>query len=252
MNELILILILIGLMAFVCEYIDCSFGMGYGTILSPILLIMGYETYAVVPAILFSQAIGGFSASMFHHKNGNVKFGLKTRDSLIVYIIAISGVAATVFAVFVAVTVSQTIVKTYIGTLILIIGLIMLSGYSFAFRFRKMIYVGLISAFNKGISGGGFGPLVTGGQIVSGQGHKSAIGITTMAEAPICIAGFIAYYFMKGIPDWKLLAVLSIGAILSTPFGAITTKKLDDRYLKKILGIFVTVLGAWALLKALT
>lgn len=251
MDNVLLILAVLTLMAFACEYIDCSIGMGYGTILSPALLIAGYSAGAVVPAILFSQALGGFSASMFHHRHGNVNFGVATRDSRIAYVITISGVAATVGAVFLAINISPLAVKIYIGALVTVLGLILLSGYSFSFRFRKMVFLGLLSAFNKGISGGGFGPLVTGGQVLSGQDRKNAIGVTTMAEAPICIAGFMTYFFTKGISDWQIIAALSIGAILATPLGAITTKKLDDKHLKIILGVCITLLGLWSLYKAL-
>ncbi len=223
--------------------------MGYGTILSPLLLIAGFSPLEVVPAILLSQAMGGFSASLFHHKQGNVNFGAKTHDSKVVYVITSFGVVATIAAVFIAVNISRVAVKTYIGALVLLMGLIMLSGYSFRFSFKKMVFVGLISAFNKGMSGGGFGPVVTGGQIISGQHHKSAIGVTTMAEAPICIVGFLTYMLTKGITDWSIVAVLSVGAILATPLGAITTKRIGDRYLKLILGLLVAVLGAWTLLK---
>ena len=48
--------------AFVCEYIDSAIGMGYGTILSPLLIIMGFDPLVAVPAILLSQAFGGLSA----------------------------------------------------------------------------------------------------------------------------------------------------------------------------------------------
>lgn len=250
MENFLLILFVLGIMAFVCEYIDCSIGMGYGTILSPVLLIAGYNASSVVPAILLSQAMGGFAAALFHHKRGNVNFGVATRDSMIVYVITICGVAATVAAVFLAINISQTAVKTYIGALVTILGVVLLSGVTFTFRFRKMIVLGLISAFNKGISGGGFGPLVTGGQVLSGQAHRNAIGVTTMAEAPICIAGFMTYFFAKGIADWNMVAALSIGAALATPFGAITTKKLNDKALKKTLGVSITLLGLWALYKS--
>jgi len=36
-------------------------------------------------------------------------------------------------------------------------------GHSPSFSWKRLIAIGLISSFNKGISGGGYGPLVTGG-----------------------------------------------------------------------------------------
>ena len=62
------------ILAFLCEYIDSSLGMGYGTTLAPLLLILGYNPLQVVPAILFSELISGLSAAFFHHrfKNSNL------------------------------------------------------------------------------------------------------------------------------------------------------------------------------------
>ena len=41
-------------LAFVCEFVDSTLGMGYGTSLTPILLLMGFEPLQVVPAVPFS------------------------------------------------------------------------------------------------------------------------------------------------------------------------------------------------------
>ena len=62
-----LFLLLFG-MAFICEFIDSSLGMGYGTILSPVLIIMGFDPLVAIPALLLSQAVGGFTAAIFHHQ----------------------------------------------------------------------------------------------------------------------------------------------------------------------------------------
>ena len=40
--------------AFICEYMDSTLGMGYGTTLTPILLMMGYNPLQIVPVVLIS------------------------------------------------------------------------------------------------------------------------------------------------------------------------------------------------------
>ena len=74
----IIVLLIVG--AFICGFIDSSFGMMYGTILSPALIISGFDPIVVVPAILFSQAIGGSVAGAFHHKLKNADFSLKSKN----------------------------------------------------------------------------------------------------------------------------------------------------------------------------
>lgn len=265
------ILALIVLAAIVMEMIDAGLGMGYGTVLSPLLLAFGYSPLIVVPSILFSQAIGGFTASIFHHRLRNVDFkpkstnikkikeSLKTRgfiesfkigftkDFKVILSITVLGVIATILGVIIAVKIPKWALTTYIGLLVLVMGLLLLQSKTFQFSWKKMIGVGLIASFNKGISGGGFGPVTTGGQVIAGNEHKRSIGCTTLSEAPICITGFIAYMLLKGLADYNLLIATSIGAVIGAPLGALLTKKIDSKKLKYILGVLVTFLGIYVL-----
>ena len=265
-------LFLLGL-AFACEFIDCSLGMGYGTILTPALVIMGFDPLVVIPAVLLSQAFGGLSASIFHHQFENVSFRADSRDLKIVFVIAGFGLIATVAAALISINIPKIVLKTYIGVLVTSMGAIILVHAAFAFSWGRMVAVGIISSFNKGMSGGGFGPVVTGGQILSGQDHKAAIGATTLAEAPICIAAFFTYLigrtvgavegpvlsmpashffqhmFSRQLFHWELVLALFIGSILVTPFGAFTTRSLKKEWMRYITGILITVLGISTLVK---
>ena len=58
-------LMLAGL-CFACELIDSGLGMGYGTILTPSLLLLGFSPHDIVPTVLFSELLSGFSAAFFH------------------------------------------------------------------------------------------------------------------------------------------------------------------------------------------
>lgn len=67
-------------LAFICELVDSSLGMGYGTTLTPLLLILGYDPLDVVPAVLFSEFITGIFTGLLHHKFENVDLRPGTRD----------------------------------------------------------------------------------------------------------------------------------------------------------------------------
>jgi uncharacterized membrane protein YfcA len=133
--------------------------------------------------------------------------------------------------------------------MILIIGLIILvrRKRGFSFSWKGLIAVGLISAFNKGASGGGYGPLVTGGQIISGRDARSSIGSTTLAEALVCIVAFLIYLAMRVDIRWTLAAAIAIGSVLASPPAALTTKKIQTGSLKLTIGIIVTLLGVLTL-----
>ncbi len=236
--------------AFICELIDSSLGMMYGTILSPVLLIAGFDPLVVVPSILLSQGISGFIAALFHHRFRNVTFQLKSDDSKTVYVITGLGIIATIISVLIAVSIPKMLLKSYIGILVLTMGIILLLKSRFSFSWKRIMLIGIISSFNKGLSGGGFGPIVTSGQMISGRKGKSSIGSTTLAEVPICLTGFLAYLATKAISDWHLALFLVLGASTAAPFGAFLTSKFkSDKKLKVILGALTVLLGIWTLAK---
>ncbi|TRZ52392.1 MAG: hypothetical protein D4S01_03065, partial [Dehalococcoidia bacterium] len=166
----------LAVVAFVCELIDSSLGMMYGTILSPVLIIIGFPPLLVVPSILISQALGGFIAAGFHHQLGNVYFSRRSVDSKAVFIITIFGIIGVAAALSLALNIPSWVVTLYIGVLVLAMGAIILSKREFSFSWKKLSVVGLISSFNKAMSGGGFGPVVSTGQIISGVDSKNAVG----------------------------------------------------------------------------
>ncbi|MCK4491684.1 MAG: sulfite exporter TauE/SafE family protein, partial [Candidatus Altiarchaeales archaeon] len=86
--ELIVVLII---MALIMETVDSSLGMMYGTLLSPILIGYGFEPQVVVPAILISQAIGGISGTISHHRFENANFRGLTRDTKVMLAMVIPG-----------------------------------------------------------------------------------------------------------------------------------------------------------------
>ncbi len=102
--------------------------------------------------------------------------------------------------------------------------------------------VSFVASFNKGISGGGYGPLVMGGQMLSGVDAKSAVGITAFAEAITCLVGFLVY-LLNGKPlDWPLIGFLTASAVLAV-------KKTPSIRLKKYVGILIALLGLLTLFR---
>lgn len=238
------ILLLIGFLSFITEYIDATVGMGYGTSLVAILLLMGYDPLQFVPALLVSQFVAGLIAGLAHHFVRNVDFTIGSRDLKVASILSACSIVGVVIAVFVAASLPPFILKMYIGLLVLVLGIVILVtvGRSFIFTWGRIIALGLASAFNKGLSGGGFGPLATGGQLLTGVETKSAIGITSLAEGIASIAGVIAWIFV-GWEEVGFTIPLTVGALISVPLSALTVKKIHARNLRVFVGIAILVLG---------
>ena len=259
----------VAILALFCEYIDASIGMGYGTALTPLLLVIGFLPLDVVPAVLLGQLAGGFIGGLAHHQLGNITLdfrrderllkkrlqGLgylpKSFDSKVIFILSVFGIVGVLAGVFLAINIPQIILKTYIGVMVFAIGIMVLirRNRQGTFSWGGLIGLGLLSSFNKGISGGGYGPLVTGGQIISGRETKSAVGSTTIAEAVVCIAGFLSYVIIKGDIFWMLAAATSIGSIIAAPLAALTVRKVNSQKLSLVIGLTTMILGILTLVR---
>jgi len=271
-----IVVIVIG--AFLCEYVDSTLGMGYGTTLTPVLLLFGFSPMQIVPAILLSELISGVLAGIFHHFEGNVDFKPKTTNlskikgmintggffhglrntlsfhSKIALLLAGCSIIGTIAAVFIAINIPKFWLKLYIGILVLSMGLVILILHNKNFRFspKKIFCLGLLASFNKGMSGGGYGPIVTSGQILSGVEGKSAVGITSLAEGLTCLVGVIAYALVSTNPvNWGLAPYIVIGAVLSVPFSAKSVKIISTKKLKLAIAILTIALGILTIVKTI-
>lgn len=270
-------IIAIMLMAFACEYVDSTLGMGYGTTLTPLFLLMGFGPSEIVPAILVSELCTGLLAGVCHHAEGNVNFRPHNngflriheiihpvkyyhtlRQSLpmhlkIALLFGVCSAIGAVAAVYVAVNILKFWLKMYIGVLVLSMGILILVFFnrSLKFSFAKITGMGLLASFNKGISGGGYGPVVTAGQVLSGVEGKSAVGITSLAESITCFVGVIMYLLIGKDVSWKLAPWIVVGAIASVPLSAKSVKFMSERKLKLAIAVITILLGGYTIYNTL-
>lgn len=245
-------LLILGL-CFVCELIDSGLGMGYGTILTPTLLLLGYNPADIVPAILISELLTGFAAAFFHHEIRNVELGLRGRHLKPAAVLAAGSVVGVVAGVSLAFAVSSTALKTLIGCIIFLSGLVVVlfSRKVFAFRSWKILMLATVASFNKAVSGGGYGPLVTSGQILSGVQGKSAVGITSFAEGFTCLLGATLFLLKGGHINPGILVPMCAGALLSVPFSVFAVNRTREDHLRLLIGVLTMVMGALTLYKTL-
>jgi uncharacterized membrane protein YfcA len=235
--------------AVIMEFIDSALGMMYGTVMSPLLILFSFNVKDVVPSILISQATGGFIATWRHHRHGNADFHSGTTDRRITVTLVWFGVFACLLGVFLSVSIPSRILNSYIGLLVTVIGLLILCNRSLILTNGKVYFLGFISAFNKALSGGGFGPLIAGGQLVFRErSEKGAIASTDFAEAPICLFSFLLWLCFKGFPPAALCLPLCAGSAIGGFLGPKWLSMINSpNRLKKILGALVLVEGVWVL-----
>ena len=241
-------------LCFICELVDSGLGMGYGTILTPALLLIGYDAHDIVPTVLLSEFLSGFTASFFHNEIGNVALGFRGKDFKPAIILVSGSIAGVTAGVFLALSLPTTVLNMGVGCIIFLSGffVLLLSSRIIEYRNWKMGMLSLVASFNKAVSGGGYGPLVTSGQILSGVHSKSSVGITSFAEAFTCLLA-VALFLTKG--GWINLVIfipMCAGALISVPFSVFVINKVREDLLKTVIGMLTMVMGAVTILKALS
>ncbi|MFO7796271.1 MAG: TSUP family transporter [Promethearchaeati archaeon] len=248
------ILILIIILGFLGAFLDGSLGMGYG-LLSPILIALGLDPLVVVPMLLLSQMTTGLSVTIFHvlFKNFNLSSNDK-QDLKSTILFVITGLIGMTVAIFIATHLSKEFVMLYIGIIIIIAGILMLPKKQFDFSWKRMYILSGIGSFNKAISGGGYGPVMTIGQITSGREAKESVAVTDLSEAILSGYGFFLYILLENFSERVLLTIelgliMIISGLIATPLGALFTKKLDKKVAKKIIGLLSISIGIFTIVR---
>ena len=247
------IILYVVLLAFLSELINAIFGGGHGTISVPLLLIMGYHPLEIIPPILLVEVISGLLLGVAHHKVGNVSFKRKSKHLKTAIILGLCSVIGAILAVSVAISLPGYLLELYIGTIVFLMGIIILLTINrhFKFSWRRILGLGIFAAFNKGLTGGGYGPLLTGGQLLAGANSKEAVSITPVAKSIACLVGVIAYAFTLRGMSWYLTPSLLIGSLISVPITAFAVKRVQEKTLGLLIGAITTALGIATLVKIL-
>lgn len=234
-------------LGFAFEFLDSSLGGGYGTILTPLFMLLGYPPLEIIPIILLSETITGLLAGALHNRFGNV-------DKRAWGTVTIFAILGSILGVTVAVVIPGWALKTYIGLLVLIMGSLMLWKHikrtpQGSFSGWRSIGIGSLCGFNKALSGGGFGPVATSGLFLSGLDPKKAVGSATLAEGSVCLFAIIAYEALFKSLNWSIAIPLITGAILASYPASYATSRLPHREAGIAVGIFVVLLGAITLIR---
>lgn len=252
-------------LAFIFETMDSAAGMGFGTALAPLLLVMGFDPLAVVPALLLSQGIAGLITGGVHHEYGNARFSLKRplnpatkAVALIASIGAVSIVASVTLAYF-ALSLPESVIKTYVGVLLLLLGIVAVvrrytssTNADAAYRPKRLIGFAALAGLNKGIGGGGYGPVVTLGGIYAGIYEKSATAITSMAEGFVSIAGIATFFAITAVGvdlDFRLLPSLMAGSLLAAVLAPYAVRVLPNRLFSYVIPLYAFAVGMFVLVK---
>jgi hypothetical protein len=261
MFEIILIVIIL---AFLFETMDSCAGMGFGTGLTPLLLILGYEPLQVVPILLISEGITGFTSGFFHQEFENVNFKIKkpiNKETKIMLNIAILGCIAIMMSVFLtyfAIKIETDLIKTHVAILVLAMGVIALfklKSKTNSYKPKLLTFFSALAGFNKGIGAGGYGPVVMLGQIFSGIYEKTATAITSLSEGIVSLVGFASFIFLPVIMsqpveiDFVLLPSVFTGGFIAALISPYMVRVLPNKMWRIVIPVYAISIGVYIMAK---
>jgi len=246
-------------LAIIFEFLDSAAGMGYGTAFTPILLLMGYEPLQIIPVIMIQQACAGLIGAYMHKEYGNVQWRLNppTETVKLLLIIAGIGILAVTFSItsiYGVLKLGEIWIKFYVVILLLAMGLTALINRKKAtiYRPKRMYFFGALAGFNKGIGGGGYGPVVTIGGLLSGVPVKTMMAITAFSEGLVCIVSIVVWFFWLNhgvVIDFILLPSMILGSILSVIAAPYATRVLPEVLWRTIVPIYCCIIAGVCLWK---
>lgn len=243
------VLVGIAVLAAAAEYVDSAVGMGFGTVMAPVLLLVGFDVEVVLPAVLMAEALSGSLATVLHHRAANVDLSAGSRDRGVVAVMLPPALVGAAAGGAVGGSLGAFPGEVVVGGVIFVTGaaLLLRRGIVREFSWRGVAALGLLAAAAKGLSSAGFGPVVTGGQMVIGIPERDAVGVTSAVEAPVSLVALVAFGLVAAWPAPSVTLALAAGALAGVPAAVWTVRLLPVRSIRLAVGVLACVLGALAL-----
>ena len=240
-------------LAIIFEFLDSAAGMGYGTAFTPLLLLMGYEPLQFIPVIMIQQACAGLISAYMHKGYGNVEWRYRPPSETVKLLlinagIGILAVTFSITSIYGALKLGEVWISFYVVILLLGMGLTALFNCKKApiYRPNRMYFFGALAGFNKGIGGGGYGPVVTIGGLLSGVPTKTMIAITAFSEGLVCIASILVWFFWMNhglVIDFILLPSMMLGSILSVIAAPYATRVIPEVIWRTIVPAYCCIIA---------
>lgn len=241
------------------EFMDASAGMGFGTALTPLLLVMGFDPKQIVPVVMIQQGAAGLVGAFLHSEYQNVEWKFKPMSETIklALIIVISGVVFNILAivgVYKIFMVDKIWIKLYVALLLLMMGVISLisSKKDRPYKPGKMVLWASLAGFNKGVGGGGYGPVVTIGGLLAGVPVKSMLAVTAISEGAVSTVAVITWFAMltSGVKiDYILLPSFMLATMFSAVAAPYMTRIFPEKAWKIVVPAYCLCLTAYAFYK---
>lgn len=231
------------LIGFLAQLVDGTAGMAYGLSCRTFLkAFTGLPAGLISAVVHWAEAPVSLISGIAHFSLGNVNRPLLLR-------LLLPGILGGLCGVCLVVYIDSAFERLISFYLLLMGGLILWRALRPA-RSRSMMHktalipLALLGGFLDAAGGGGWGQIVGGTLLASGNDAKKTIGSVNVAEAFVTLVEAVAFFAMIGEMKSYFLIIggLITGGILSAPFAAWCCTKVPTRPLLAAVGALI-ILG---------
>ena len=260
--EIFLIVILI---IFVFDLLDSSAGQGLGTISAPLLLMLGFSAYQVIPSLVIVAAMSGLVSGWFHHEFQNVHYSLKkplndeTKTVLFTAGVGSMMIATSVILVHYFIQPPDFILSLYITITVILMGLLGLvrvkkGTEDYKYRPKFIVTFAAIAGFNKGVGGGGYGPVLVMGNVLSGIYEKTAAALTQTTEGIVSTVGAVCFFTLAFMDpntriDFLLLPSMFTGSFFASVLAPYILRVLPNKIWKILIPTYAFSIGVYFVIR---
>lgn len=237
------------LVGFGAQIIDGALGMAYGVISSSLLLTLGVPPRAASASVHAAETCTTAVSAISHVLHRNVDWRLFWK-------LIIPGVAGGVTGAYVLSSISGEVIKPYIQTYLVCIGLWLLwRGFMYPPKARDPRFVaplGLVGGFLDATGGGGWGPVVTSNLLIQGASPRHTIGTVNTVEFFLTLSISLTFLFHLGWETFTNATIgLLLGGVVAAPFGAWIARHVPAKPLLIMVGMILTLTASYGIARSL-
>jgi len=235
---------------FFAQLVDGALGMSFGLISTTALLSLGIPAAQASAAVHTAEVATTAASGLSHLYHRNIRRRL-------LLTLAAAGVLGGVLGAYVLSNIDGKAIRPFVAAYLLVIGLLILmkaAKLAPTSEDAKVEYaapLGLVGGFLDAIGGGGWGPLVTSTLIGSGHAPRKVIGTVNAAEFFVTVAVATTFFVELGTAHIEHIAALIIGGVLAAPLGAYVVRYVPPHALMGVVGLLVSALALFQLVKLL-
>jgi hypothetical protein len=202
-------------------------------------------------------------SAYFDHIFENINFSFAppndaTKYAILFALIGCVAIVISIFLAYFAIRLPEFIIKSYIAVLVFSMGIIGILRLKLTQNINhielngekshpKLLFIfSAIAGFNKGITSGGYGPIITLGQIFSGIYEKSARAIVAFSESLVSILGTFSFLFLAwaGVNiDLTLLPSIFTGGFFGALIAPYIVRVLPNKVWRFFIPFYALFLG---------